>query len=83
MSSQSHPFIPAGAVRLPGLPRCFLGGACGLVAPDILAMPDAIGTHPDSGASIDFCYKHSVRIIVPCRGECIDVGSIVPLTGKV
>lgn len=75
--------ISPGPVRLPGLSHGFLGGASGLIAPGVLAVTGDIESHPDYDAISAFCSKHGVRLQALRSGECIDTGSIIPLSENV
>jgi len=75
--------LSPGRVMLPGLPHGLFGGACGLVAPGVLAVTGALDGYPDAAAINEFCRKHGVRLLELRRGQCIDVGSLIPLVFSV
>lgn len=57
----------------------FLGGSCGLLAPDLLAVNGDIHTHKDADAILSFCKNYKVELC-PLKKGCIDdIGSILPI----
>lgn len=71
--------IKSGFIELNGLSYGFIGGASGMIAPDILAVNGNIDTHPDCKNMKAFCRNYGIYIISLNRGKLCDVGSIVPL----
>lgn len=71
--------ISPGAIELPGYDSGFIGGCCGLIAPDILAFSGQLDTHPDGDAIKAFLQKHNVSVMELCKGKLKDIGGIIPL----
>ena len=71
--------IKSGFIELKGLSYGFIGGASGMIAPDILAVNGNINTHPDCKNMKAFCRNYGIYITSLNRGKLCDVGSIVPL----
>lgn len=71
--------IEPGYIRLNGVSYGFIGGATGLIAPDILAVNGDIKTHPDCGNITAFCKNHRVDILSLKKNIMEDVGSIIPI----
>lgn len=71
--------IRPGHIRLPGYSYGFLGGCCGLIAPDTLVCNGSLNTHPDGERIAAFAFRHSVRIISVHPEELTDIGGILPL----
>ena len=59
----------------------FIGGATGLIAPDMLAVNGDLKTHPDYNNIVDFCKNYHVDIISLKNGSIYDIGSILPIFG--
>lgn len=71
--------IDSGYIELKGMSCGFIGGASGLIAPDILAVNGDIKTHPNANDITAFCKNHGVNIIPLKKGVLEDVGSILPI----
>lgn len=71
--------INPGHIKLPGLDYGFIGGCCGLISPDILAVNGNLIVHPDYLKIQDFCEKHGVKLYPLHNGITEDIGSIIPL----
>lgn len=71
--------INPGEIALEGVSCGFIGGTCGLIAPDILAFNGRISRHSSADAIYDFCKKHNVNILELNNEELYDVGSIIPI----
>lgn len=74
--------ITPGYIELPGYDTGFLGGCCGLIAPDQLAVCGDLRTHPDYHRISAFLNKHRVSIITLMQGKLKDIGGIIPLKQK-
>lgn len=73
--------ISPGAVLLPGYNRGFIGGACGKIAPDLLAFFGDITRHPQYESICRFCRKYGVEPLSLSTGDHLtDYGSLIPLT---
>lgn len=75
--------IEKGNIRLDGMNYGFIGGTCGLVAPNLLAFCGNIEKHNDYKKIKAFTKKYSVDIISLCRGGLTDIGSIIPIKQEV
>lgn len=71
--------ISSGFIRLPGYSYGFLGGCCGLIAPDVLLFAGNLDDHPDAGSIRKFAASHGVKICCTSREPLTDVGGILPL----
>ena len=75
-------FISKGSIRLKGYGYGFIGGCCGKLSPNKLAVNGRIESHTDKNLIIDFCNKHNVDIIELSDDSLTDVGGILPLLEK-
>lgn len=71
--------LEPGAVRLPGYPYGFLGGACGKLSASELAFTGSLDKHPQAEQIRLFLQRHGVRPVELCAGALLDIGGIVPL----
>lgn len=71
--------IEPGFIELKGMSCGFIGGATGLIAPDVLAVNGEIKTHPSWEAIVGFCKNYGVNIISLKKGLIEDIGSILPI----
>lgn len=71
--------IRPGFIELPGYDSGFLGGCCGLLAPDQMAFTGALASHPDGDAIQSFLKAHGVGVLELWDGPLLDVGGILPL----
>lgn len=71
--------ITPGFIELPGVNYGFIGGATGLLAPDLLAVNGELKTHPDGESIRAFCKMHGVSVCELKKGYIMDVGSILPI----
>lgn len=74
--------IRPGYIELPGYDTGFIGGCCGLVAPDCLAVCGSLNTHPDTAEIKAFLKKYRVSVRQLCAGKLKDIGGIIPLKQK-
>jgi len=74
--------ICPGHIELPGYDTGFIGGCCGLIAPNKLAICGQLSTHPDGIAIKNFLNKYNVSVIELCKGKLQDIGGIIPLKQK-
>lgn len=72
--------ISPGAVLLPGYDHGFIGGACGKIAPDILAFFGDVTRHPQYESICRFCRKYGVEPYSLSGNDLADYGSLIPLT---
>ena len=71
--------IRKGGVALTGFDYGFIGGASGLIAPDILVFSGDIKSHADFHDIRAFCKNHGVFLEAAKSGPLSDVGGIIPL----
>ncbi len=71
--------IRPGYVELPGYDHGFIGGCCGLIAPDRLAVCGQLDRHPDYAEIKGFLQKYNVSILTLQKGKLRDIGGIIPL----
>ena len=71
--------IEPGYINLKDMSYGFIGGAAGLLAPDILSVNGDIKTHINYKNIISFCKNYNVEVISLKKGEIEDIGSIIPL----
>ena len=75
-------FISKGSIRLKGYGYGFIGGCCGKLSSDKLAVNGRIESHDDYNKIIDFTAKHNIEIIELTDKQLTDIGGILPLTEK-
>lgn len=71
--------IRSGNIRLPGYEYGFIGGCCGLISREKLAVCGDLDLHPDGSKIRGFCQSNGVEVISLYAGGLEDVGSILPL----
>ncbi len=71
--------IRQGFIELPGYSYGFIGGCCGLIAADRLAVCGELNTHPDCDMIKQFLYKHHITAVELCAGALRDIGGVIPL----
>ncbi|MGN0574150.1 MAG: DUF6873 family GME fold protein [Acutalibacteraceae bacterium] len=71
--------ISKGSIGLKGYNYGFIGGCCGKISKDILAVNGLIESHRDYKKIIDFLDKHSVRCLELTNKPLEDIGSILPI----
>lgn len=74
--------ISPGHIELPGYDTGFIGGCCGLIAPNQLAFCGDLSTHPNYEEIVAFLKKHNVSAITLTQGKLKDIGGIIPLMQK-
>ena len=74
--------ISKGSIGLKGYNYGFIGGCCGKISKDILAVNGLIESHSDYKKIIDFLDKHSVRCLELTDKPLEDIGGILPLIEK-
>ncbi len=72
--------LEPGGVSLPGYDRGFIGGACGKIAPDLLAFFGDVSRHPQYRQMVDFCRKYGVELLSLSEDTLTDYGSLLPLS---
>ena len=71
--------IAKGGIRLDGHPYGFIGGTCGLLAPDLLLFYGNVEALPDGKRILDFLAVHGVRALYSKELPLTDAGGILPL----
>lgn len=74
--------ISKGSIRLNGYGYGFIGGCCGKLSENKLAVNGRIESHTDKNIIIDFCSKHNTEIIELNDDILTDIGGIIPLLEK-
>ncbi len=72
-------YIQPGKVTLNGYPYGFIGGACGKLSKDILAVTGNLDAFPEKQDISSFCRAHGVEIIQLSENMPCDIGSIIPI----
>lgn len=75
-------FISKGSIRLKGYDYGFIGGCCGKIASDKLAVNGRTESHKDFNKIIDFIQRHNVQIVELTDTVLTDIGGILPLIEK-
>lgn len=71
--------IRPGFIKLPGYGTGFIGGCCGKISADVLAVSGSLESHPDGKAIRAFAKNRGVSICELAQHPLIDVGGILPL----
>lgn len=71
--------VSPGSVVLDGYDTGFIGGATGLLAPDVLALTGRLDTHPDAARIREFLAAKNVHPLELTEGALCDVGSVLPV----
>lgn len=74
--------IRPGYIELPGYTTGFIGGCCGFITPDCLAVCGNLDTHPDAEEIKTFLKQYHISIRQICDGSLKDIGGIIPLKQK-
>ena len=72
-------YVNCDDIILKGMSHGFIGGICGKIAEDKLAVNGTIEKLKCGKSFIEFCNKHSIGIIPLNDGIPEDIGSIIPL----
>lgn len=72
--------ISEGWIKLPGFNYGFIGGACGLIAKDLLAFCGDVKKHPDYFKIKTFCRNYGVNLYSLSNSQLTDIGGILPIT---
>ncbi len=75
--------IRSGSIVLDGYAYGFIGGCCGLLAPDCLAFSGRIERHPDYPDMRDFARSYGVSLLSLTEEPLYDVGGILPVKESV
>ncbi len=71
--------IRPGFIELPGYATGFIGGCCGKLAPDVLAVSGRLESHPDGHLMRAFIESRGVSVLELTKGPLVDVGGFVAL----
>lgn len=71
--------IRPGHILLDGYDYGFIGGCCGLLAPDCLAFSGNLSLHPDDASIRAFAKNHGVEVLCLSEEPLYDIGGIIPL----
>ena len=71
--------IRSGNISLSGYKYGFIGGACGKLAHDALAITGSLKFIPERESIVSFCRSHGVDIIELSNQRPCDIGSILPI----
>lgn len=72
--------LKSGSVSLTGYTHGFIGGACGKLDADVLALTGSLTYISESDALKSFCRNHGVYITELSRQMPCDLGSILPIS---
>jgi hypothetical protein len=75
-------FISKNSIRLKGYDYGFIGGCCGKISANKLAVNGRIESHKDYKDIIDFTSKHNIEIVELSDEVLTDIGGILPLCEK-
>lgn len=71
--------IRPGYIELPGYDHGFLGGSCGLLGPDLMAVSGKLDLHPDGARIREFLQARGIFILELTDERLFDIGGILPL----
>ncbi len=71
--------IQPGSIKLNTMSYGFIGGCCGLIKKNLLAVNGNLNLHPQSREIINFCEKHNVNIVELSKNNLYDIGSIIAI----
>lgn len=71
--------ISKGSIRLKGYGYGFIGGCCGKLSYNKLAVNGRIESHTDKYKIIDFCERYGIEIVELTNEVLTDIGGILPL----
>ena len=74
--------VSKGDVILPGREYGFIGGCCGLIAPDIMLFNGSLASHKDGEKIRTFLSSFGVRAEEAGDFQLTDIGSILPLAER-
>ena len=73
-------FVDDSKIKLNGVSHGFIGGSCGLISPQLLAINGNLNQHTNCDEIQSFCAKYNVSIISLHNNKIEDIGSIICLT---
>lgn len=71
--------LEPGYIELPGYEYGFIGGCCGLIAPNVLAFTGSLNTHPNGDEIKQFLQNQGVDFIELSAKPLRDIGGLIPL----
>lgn len=71
--------LEPGYIHLPGYEYGFIGGCCGLIAPNLMAFTGSLNTHPDGDRIKKFLQGQKINFIELSSGALYDIGGLIPL----
>ena len=71
--------IPERRILLEGYDYGFIGGCCGLIDKNVLAITGRLDSLDFEKPIIDFLDKHNVQAIELTQDPIVDIGGILPL----
>lgn len=71
--------LEPGGIVLEGYSTGFIGGCCGLIAPDKLAFSGTLERYPQQDRVVAFLNKHKVVPVYLSDCNLLDIGGILPL----
>lgn len=74
--------ITPGSIRLDTMSYGFIGGCCGLIDKNLLAVNGNINLHPNGDAIKSFCKKYDVEIFPLNNNELYDIGSLTAISSE-
>lgn len=75
--------VSKNSIRLKGYDYGFIGGCCGKLGPNKLAINGRIESHIDHNKILDFINKHNIDIIELSNDVLTDIGGILPLMQRI
>ena len=74
--------VEPGDILLEGYDTGFLGGCCGLLAPDLLIFTGSLNRYREGEKVRSFLIRHHIRWMELMDGPMMDIGGILPLMEK-
>lgn len=71
--------IEKGSIVLEGYKEGFIGGCCGMLGPDILAVTGCLDCHISGKKIFEFCRLRGIKVIELTDGPLVDIGGIIPI----
>ncbi|WP_123054343.1 DUF6873 family GME fold protein [Clostridium sp. JN-1] len=68
--------VPPGDILLPGLDYGFIGGCCGIIAPNTMAFYGDLSYYKYGEKVLEFLHKHHVNPVFLRSGKLVDRGSL-------
>ena len=71
--------IQPGKIRLPGYDYGFIGGCCGLIAPDRIVFTGSLKQHPDGERIKTFLFQRGISYVELMEEPLLDIGGLIPM----